>query len=126
VPKQITVQCSAEIAAVLVEALQWFVARNYPHGADECSIAAREALLDLAERFRRELAETGRSAYSSRIRAFLCEAVSSYTRQLEQDTAECYTHRRAHLIEVCRGLSSGDGYATAAQLDEQASLSGGS
>jgi hypothetical protein len=118
-PKQITVQCSAEIAGMLVDALEWFIARNYPHGADECSIAAREALLDLAERFRRELAETGRSAYSSRIRAFLCEAVSSYTRQLEQDSAACYQHRRPQLIEVCRGLSSGEGYAAAKQLDEQ-------
>jgi hypothetical protein len=124
VPKQIAVQCSAQIAAVLVEALQWFVARNYPYGADECSIAAREALLDLAERFRRELIGAGRSSYSSRIRAFLCEAVSSYTRQLEQDTAVCYSHRRAELIEVCRGLSSGDGYALAAQRDEQSSVSG--
>ena len=119
--KQITVQCSAEIAGMLVDALQWFVARNYPHGADECSIAAREALLDLAERFRRELTEMGRCAYSSRIRAFLCEAVSSYTRQRELDTAECYRHRRPQLIEVCRGLSSGDGYAGAKQLDEQSS-----
>ncbi len=117
--KQITVQCSTEIAGILVDALQWFVARNYPHGADECSIAAREALLDLAERFSRELVETGRTSYSSRIRAFLCEAVSSYTQQLERDTAERYHHRRPQLIEVCRGLSSGDGYAAAKQRDEQ-------
>lgn len=122
--KQIRVHGSAEIAGVLVEALQWFVACNYPHGADECSIAAREALLDLAERFRRELTETGQSAYSSRIRAFLCEAVSSYTRQLEQDTAACYTHRRAQLVEVCRGLSNGDSYAAAKQLDEESPIRG--
>lgn len=117
--KQITVKCSAEIASVLVDALQWFVARHYPYGADECSIAARAALLELAERFGRELSETGRSAYSSRIRAFLCEAVNSYTRQLEHDTGVCFTHRRAGLIEVCRGLSDGNGYALATQLDER-------
>jgi len=28
------------------------VAKHYPHGADECSIAARETLLEFAERFR--------------------------------------------------------------------------
>jgi hypothetical protein len=121
VAKQIKVRCSAEIAGVLVNALQWFVARNYPHGADECSIAARETLLDLADRFRRELVEAGQCTYSSRIRAFLCEAVSSYTRELEQDTAECYSHRRAQLVEVCRGVSGGDGYAAAKQLDKQSS-----
>jgi hypothetical protein len=117
--KQITVRCSREIAGLLVEALQWFVARNYPHGADECSIAARAALLDLAQTFRRELAEAGQSGYSIRIRAFLCEAVSSYTRQIEQDTGERFTHRRALLIEVCRGLSNDDGYAAARQRDKQ-------
>ena len=50
--KQIHIRCRREIAILLVEALQWFVAKHYPHGADECSIAARETLLDLAERFR--------------------------------------------------------------------------
>jgi len=117
--KQISVRCSAETAAVLVDALQWFVARNYPHGADECSIAAREALLDLAERFERELVAQGQSAYSSRVRAFLCEAVNSYTRQLEAQTGHSYAHRRALMIEVCRGLSDDDGLAAAQRRDEQ-------
>jgi hypothetical protein len=122
--KQITVRCSAETAAVLVDALQWFVARNYPHGADECSIAAREALLDLAGRFERELGARGQSAYSSRIRAFLCEAVNSYTRQLEAQTGRSYEHRRALMIEVCRGLSDDDGFAAAQRRDEQAATDG--
>jgi len=117
--KQIQVQCSAEMAQMLVDALRWFVATRYPYGADECSIAAREALLDLAERFQRELVVCGHSVYSSRVRAFLCEAVNSYTRQLECDSAASYEHRRAQLIEVCRGLSGGDGFAAAKRLDEQ-------
>jgi hypothetical protein len=77
--KQITVTCPQEIAGVLVDALRWFVACNYPHGADECSIAAREALLGLAARFEQELMEAGRCSYSSRVRAFVCEAVNGYT-----------------------------------------------
>lgn len=118
--KQISVRCSAQTATVLVDALRWFVARNYPHGADECSIAAREALLDLAERFERELGAQGQSAYSSRIRAFLCEAVNSYTRQLEAQTGHSHAHRRALMIEVCRGLSDDKGFAAAQRRDEQA------
>lgn len=124
--KQITIECSAEIAAVLVAALQWFVERNFPSGADECSIAARGALLDLAERFQRELLVAGRSSYSRRVRAFLCEAVNSYTRYLERDGASCYDRRRAELIDVCRGISSGDGYGAARQHDEQSPTGTGS
>jgi hypothetical protein len=50
--KQIQIQCPREIAILLVEALQWSAAKHYPYGADECSIAARETLLEFAERFR--------------------------------------------------------------------------
>jgi len=117
--KQITVQCASQLAGILEEALRWFVACHYPHGADECSIAARETLLDLAQRFRQELAVTGRCAYSSRVRAFLCEAVNSYTRHLEQDSAQSWEHRRTLLIAVCRGLSTGEDYAAAVQHDRQ-------
>jgi hypothetical protein len=116
--KQIQVQCPREIADIIVEALQWFVAQYYPHGADECSIAAREALLNLAERFRQQLVVEGRSSYSSRTRAFLCEAVNTYTRMLEQGSGQSYAHRRALIIEVCRGLSDGAGYAAATQTDQ--------
>ncbi len=119
-PKQITVQCSVEIAALLETALRWFVATRYPHGADECSIAAREALLDLARRFRDELAVDGRCVYSGRTRAFLSEAVSCYTRQCEQDSGQSWAFRRDELIAVCRGLSNGDGYAAALQRDQGA------
>ncbi len=124
-PKQITVRCSAQLAGLLEEALHWFVASHYPHGADECSIAARETLLDLAARFGQELAATGQCVYSSRVRAFLCEAVNSYTRHLEQHTAQCWEQRRGALIAVCRGLSDGKAYCEAAQRDGQAPTVGG-
>ncbi len=116
-PKQITIQCSVEIAALLEKALRWFVASRYPHGADECSIAAREALLDLAQRFRDRLAVDGRCVYSGRTRALLCEALNSYTRQCELDSGQSWAARRDELIAVCRGLSDGAGYVKAEQLD---------
>ncbi len=118
--KYILVQCPVEMAGVIVDALRWFVARHYPHGADECSIAAREALLNLASQFQQELVGEGCSRYSSRIRAFLCEAVKTYTLVLEQDSGQSYARRRALLIEVCRGLSDGQAYAAAAEADRQA------
>ena len=123
--KQIQIQCTREIAGIIVEALHCFVARHYPHGADECSIAAREALLNLAEHFRQELVVEGRSSYSSRIRAFLCEAVNSYTLMLEQEGGQTYEHRRALMIAVCRGLSDGGGFAAATQADQLASVGNG-
>lgn len=122
--KQISVRCPAEIAEILVDALRWFVASRYPYGADECSIAARETLLDLAGRLRSELVAQGHCAYSSRVRAFLCEAVNSYTQQLEQQGGRSYHHRRAKLIEVCRGLSDGEGFAAAGRLDKQSTGDG--
>lgn len=118
--KQITVTCPSEIAGVLVDALRWFVARHYPHGADECSIAAREALLGLAARFEQELMATGQCSYSSRVRAFVCEAVNGYTGYLASESGRSYTHRCALMIEVCRGTSDGQGFAAATRLDEQA------
>jgi len=117
--KQISVRCPPEMAAILVDALRWFVACNYPHGADECSIAAREALLGVAQRFEQELSASGQSAYSSRVRAFLCEAVNGYTRYLEERDGGSYAHRREVMIEVCRGLSAGEGFAAAEQCDAQ-------
>lgn len=104
---------------LIIDALRWLVASRYPHAADECSAAAREALLDLAQQFQRELVAQGRSAYNRRIRAFLCEAVNAYTQKLEQDTGQSYRHRRELLVEVCRGLSAGDRYRAAARADLQ-------
>ena len=115
--KQIQVQCPPEVALIIVESLRWFVETNYPRGADECSIAAREALLGLADRFERELVQDGRSTYSSRVRAFLCEAVRSYLALQETETGCCHEHRRQVVIDVCRGNSDGAGFE-AARMDD--------
>lgn len=115
--KQIEVRCAANIAAIIVESLEWFVHTHYPHGADECSIAAREALLDLAGRFQAELVPNGSSRYSSRIRAFVCQAVKDWLTRQELDTGQCFAHRCQVVIEVCRGTSDGAGFAAAEQRD---------
>jgi hypothetical protein len=115
--KQIEVRCAADIAGIMVESLKWFVQTHYPHGADECSIAAREALLDLAGRFERELVPNGSSRYSSRIRAFLCQAVKGWLTVQEHESGQCFANRCQVVIEVCRGNSDGAGFAAAAQRD---------
>lgn len=115
--KQIEVRCTAGIADIIVTALTWFVQTHYPHGADECSSAAREALLDLASRFERELVPHGASRYSHRIRAFVCQAVKAWLSQQELATGQCYVNRCQVVIEVCRGISDGAGFAAAAQRD---------
>jgi hypothetical protein len=123
-PKQITVECAPQLAILLVQALRGFVSTHYPQGADECSIAARETLLDLAGRFEQELAVSGRCAYSSRVRAFLCEAVNSYTHGLERAQGVSWANRRASLIAVSRGLSNGQDFADAEARDRRAPVSG--
>jgi len=117
VAKQIEVRCSSEVATLIIAALEWFVARTYPRASDECSAAAREALLDLADRFKRELLMEGRALYSSRIRAFLCEAVKGYLAEQEALSGRSYTHRCRVLIDVCRGDSDDAGFAEADRLD---------
>lgn len=115
--KQITVRCSPDIARVIIAALRWFVEKNYPRGADECSIAAREALLDLVDRFESELFPAGVSHYSHRVRAFVCEAVKGYLAREAQITGQNYVHRCEVVIRVCRGLDDGADFDTAGRLD---------
>ncbi len=115
--KQITVQCNTEIGRIIVDALSWFVDSHYPRAADECSAAAREALLDLIARFEKELLVNGQSAYSSRIRAFVCEAIKGYVPQLSKQSGESFHNREALIIAVCRGESDGGGYDEAAARD---------
>ena len=115
--RQIDVRCPAHIAVTLVEALRWFVEVNYPRAADECSSAARAALLDLADRFESELVQGGASTYSARIRAFVCQAVKAYLALQEQQTGQCLANRCGLIIQVCRGQSDGSGFAAAAERD---------
>jgi hypothetical protein len=118
--KQIAIRCPAQVAQLIIDALKWFIERNYPTGADECSIAARDALYDLAGRFERELLANGESTYSIRMRAFLCEAVRSYLVALGIDSGVCHDNRRQVLIDVCRGNSDGADFDAAAERDAAA------
>lgn len=115
--KQISIRCPAPLAQIMIDALKWFVDRNYPAGADECSIAARDALYDLAGRLERELLAQGATAYSIRMRAFLCEAVRSYLVLRESETGVRYDNRCQVLIDVCRGKADGSDFAAAAARD---------
>jgi hypothetical protein len=119
VAKRIEVRCSPQIADVVVASLHWFVATHYPRGADECSIAARESLLSLAERFEQELVEEGTSAYSSRMRAFVCQAVKAHLAWQESETGRCYANRCRVVVEVCRGESDGAGFEAAERCDAE-------
>jgi len=124
--KQIEVQCSREIGGIIVDALSWFVDSHYPRAADECSAAAREALLDLISRFEQELLLNGQSAYSSRIRAFVCEAIKGYVPQLSRRSGESFRNREALIIAVCRGESDGRGYDEATARDRSVEVYPGS
>ncbi len=115
--KQIEIQSTREVWGIIVEELSWFVESHYPRAVDECSAAAREALLDLISRFERELLVNGQSAYSRRIRAFVCEAIKGYIPQLSQRSGESFQNREVLIIAVCRGESDGREYAEATARD---------
>lgn len=115
--KQIRIRCPAQLAQLMIDALKCFVDRHYPAGADECSIAARDALYDLADRLDRELLAHGETSYSIRMRAFLCEAVRSHLMLQAMETGVCHDNRCQVLIDVCRGKSDGSGFDAAADRD---------
>ncbi len=118
--KQITVECRQELAGIMIDALNWFVAEHYPSGADECSIAARDALFGLAHHFEQVLQAEGHCTYSIRMRAFLSEAIRSYFEQLAVQRGEQTSNRTRVLIAVCRGDSNGADFEEAAVLDAAA------
>ena len=64
----------------------------------------------------------GRSTYSRRVPAFLCEVVNTYMLRLEQGSDQSHEHRRALVIKICRGLSDNTGYAAVTQADQHVSL----
>ena len=91
--KQVSIRCPAHVSQIIIDALKAFIERNYPVGADECSIAARDALYDLAGRFERELLPQGEISYSIRMRAFLCEAARSYLVLQGLESGTCFDNR---------------------------------
>lgn len=102
-PREIEVRCPPATGRRLVEALRGYVASRYPYAADECSAAAREALLDLADRFERDLVGTGVCIYSQRIRAFVSEAVRYHCEVLEAREGKPYRARCELYVGIVRG-----------------------
>lgn len=114
----IEIRCPPGAARWLAQAVRAFVARHYPYAADECSAAAREALLDLAQRFETELADAGACRYSQRIRAFVCEAVRTHCEALEQSEGVSYGRRLELYTAIVRGrAATGSDLAEAESVD---------
>ena len=122
--KQIRIRCPANVAQLIIDALRGFIERNYPVGADECSIAARDALYDLVGRLESELLPHGEISYSIRMRAFLCEAARSYLVLQGLESGTCFDNRCKALVAICRGEADGADFDAAAERDARFSTSG--
>lgn len=115
--KRIEVVCSLEIKEIFVTALRNYTDVAFPRGSADCSLVAREAMLDTLAEFEREYAagDAGRAGYNKRLRAMVKEGLRLHY-QLESAErgmpmeAECQL-----LLEVAEGIPHDDADLAAAR-----------
>lgn len=79
--KVIHLQCSPNLASAMVAAIRNYVAVQYPVGVSDCALAAREALLTVADNIE-SVCQTATSVeLSRRLRTMLKIAVNYYCDQ---------------------------------------------
>lgn len=80
-------QCSPCLQRHLCCAIRLYVATEYPPGVADCALAAREALLDVAQRIETVCQSESRVTLSRRLRTLLRIAVNFYCAQTAPDAA---------------------------------------
>lgn len=79
--KVINLQCSPNLAATMVAAIRGYVAVQYPPGVSDCALAAREALLTVAENIETGCQAAPTVTLSRRLRTMLRIAINFYCDQ---------------------------------------------
>jgi len=79
--KVINFQCSPNLSDAMVAAIRNYVAVQYPPGASDCSLAAREALLTVADDIETVCQTEPSVKLSRRLRTMLKIAVNYYCDQ---------------------------------------------
>lgn len=108
--KRIEVVCSPEIKTILITALRNYTDVAFPCGCADCSLVAREAMLDALAEFERDYATdgTGRAGYNKRLRAMFKEGVRLHYRLLEADLDRAMEAECQLLLEVVEGIPHDD------------------
>lgn len=115
--KRIEVVCSPEIKTILITALRNYTDVAFPCGCADCSLVAREAMLDALAGFDREYDSggIGRAGYNKRLRAMFKEGVQLHYRVLEADRGHTLEAECRLLLEVVEGIPHDDADLAAAR-----------
>ena len=85
--KVIDLQCSPNLAASMAAAIRGYVAVQYPLGVSDCALAAREALLTVAQDIETVCQTATTVRLSRRLRTMLKIAVNYYCDQRSEGEA---------------------------------------
>ena len=85
--KVIIFQCSPNLAACMAAAIRGYVAVQYPPGVADCALAAREALLTVAQNIETVCQSASTVTLSRRLRTLLKIAVDFYCDQRPEGEA---------------------------------------
>lgn len=120
--KRIEVVCAPEIERILITALRNYTDVAFPCGCADCSLVAREAMLDALAEFEREYAggDAGRAGYNKRLRAMFKEGVRLHYRLLEAELGHALEAECRLLLEVVEGIPHDDADLAAARKDDLA------
>lgn len=123
--KRIEVVCSPEIKTILLEALRNYTDVAFPCGSADCSLVAREAMLDALAGFEREYEDggTGRAGYNKRLRAMFKEGVRLHYRLLEADRGHRLETECRLLLDVVEGIPRDDTDLAVARETDRAQAS---
>ncbi len=113
--KSIAVNCPPRINDIIALAVRNYVDVAFPPGSGECSLVAREALLDAVKEFEQSCQNTGKGSYNRRMRAMVREAIKLHYRLLEEDEGRSFACECAAVIEACEGIPKTDAEIRAAE-----------
>lgn len=85
--KVIHLQCSSNLSAAMAAAIRNYVAVQYPPGVSDCALAAREALLTVADNIETGCQTAPTVELSRRLRTMLKIAVNYYCDQYSEGEA---------------------------------------
>ena len=123
-PKPIEVNCPSRINDIIALAITNYVDVAFPPGSAECSLVAREALLDAVKEFEQSCQATGKGSYNRRMRAMVREAIKLHYRLLEQDEGRSFACQCAAVTEACEGIPKTDEEIRAAEEKDNRSGTG--
>jgi len=104
--KRIAINCSGDMADILVDALQLYARMAFPDSGSPCQMVSREALLNAAEEFASDYQQTGSGSISSRMRVMLKAALKNYFRLQAEQSGKSTQQECELFLQLCRGHAS--------------------